>query len=509
MKKTLTVLVFLGWQLSLSFVPDVSSAQTAQEFGIDRSNLTRESEAVREKDLRDISSLHAAWFRDVLSGTTPDGIVKFVNEVKLAKQNNLKFLANILPLRADYDNGYQNPNAGEDFRKRCGWTQGSSQISRIDLAKVTQRLHMQFDAVKAANLTIDAFEIGNEVDWICFNGDVPDGHAATEAEFMTAVRGYAHFLKTAAEVIHDPRYFPNGKIITFGIAHGSDRWDRPPHHFSNPARMIAMLRNLDGFNYLDNTLYHVDGYGTHIYPNPDNLQQSVMDLVRQDAAILGPDKPFWITEWGLAANRYPNKQRQTRSQAFKDFYDTLNKLRIPFGPPFYYAHSPGGSSLIDANGALLPEAKALAFGGGGQSIFPILPPTRGADPKARDVIVGVNIWNEKFLSETAQENELKHMAASGVKIIRTGLVDYNMEFIIKAHERGISSVVIVFPFRGSKTGPMSSCRKSHQRNSPQSSNRRWTNSRWPAYAWPPLNLEMRSTRPALTETSRTPAADVN
>jgi hypothetical protein len=158
MKKTLTVLVFLGWQLSLSFVPDVSSAQTAQEFGIDRSNLTRESEAVQEKDLRDISSLHAAWFRDVLSGTTPEGIVKFVNEVKLAKQNNLKFLANILPLRADYDNGYQNPNAGEDFRKRCGWTQGSSQISRIDLAKLTQRLHMQFDAVKAANLTIDAFE---------------------------------------------------------------------------------------------------------------------------------------------------------------------------------------------------------------------------------------------------------------------------------------------------------------------------------------------------------------
>jgi hypothetical protein len=408
MKKTLTVLVFLGWQLSLSSVPDVSSAQTAQEFGIDRSNLTRESEAVQEKDLRDISSLHAAWFRDVLSGTTPEGIVKFVNEVKLAKQNNLKFLANILPLRADYDNGYQNPNAGEDFRKRCGWTQGSSQISRIDLAKLTQRLHMQFDAIKAANLTIDAFEIGNEVDWICFNGDVPDGHAPTEAEFMTAVRGYAHFLKTAAEVIHDPRYFPNGKIITFGIAHGSDRWDRPPHHFSNPARMIAMLRNLDGFNYVDNTLYHVDGYGTHIYPNPDNLRQSVMDLVRQDAAILGPDRPFWITEWGLATNRYPNQQRQTRSQAFKDFYDTLNKLRIPFGPPFYYANSPGGSSLIDANGALLPEAMALAVGGGGQSLFPILPPTRGADPKARGVIVGVNIWDEKFLSETARERVEAH-----------------------------------------------------------------------------------------------------
>ena len=74
---------------------------------------------------------------------------------------------------------------------------------------------------------------------------------------MRAVRGYARFLKTAATVIK--QYFPNAKIITFGIAHGSNTWDIVPHHFSNPARMVALLSNLDGFNYLDNTEYHVDG----------------------------------------------------------------------------------------------------------------------------------------------------------------------------------------------------------------------------------------------------------
>jgi hypothetical protein len=345
-------------------------AQTAKEFGIDRSNLTRENEAVQKKALQDIHSLHAAWFRDVLSGgTSPEGIAKFVNELKLAKQNDLKFLANILPSGADYDAGYQNPNAGEDFKKRCGWSQGSSQFSKVNLAKLAQRLRTQFDAVKAANLTIDAFEIGNEVDWICFNGDVPDGHTPTEAELMTAVRGYAHFLRAASEIIHEAHYFPNAKIITFGIAHGSDQWDHPPHHFSNPARMVAMLRNLDGFNYLDNNIYHVDGYGTHIYPTPDNLEQSVTDLVRADAAILG-DKPFWITEWGLNSNKYPNKQGQTRGQAFRNFYATLDKLHLPFGPAFYYAYSPGGSSLIDANGALLPEASALAAASGERSSGP-------------------------------------------------------------------------------------------------------------------------------------------
>jgi O-glycosyl hydrolase len=337
------------------------------EIGIDRSNLTRQSEAVQEKTLQDIHILRATWFRDVLSAGTPQSMAAFVNEVRLAKQNGLKFLADVLPSAADYDDS-KNENAGEDFRKRCGWPQGSSKISQMNLTKFSQRMRAQLDAVKAANLTIEAFEIGNEVDWICFNGDAPNGHAPTKAELMTAVRGYAHFLKAAAEVIRDPRYFPTAKIITFGIAHGSDRWDNPAHHFSNPARMVALLRNLDGFNYLDNDIYHVDGYGTHIYPYPDNLEQSVTDLVRQDDAILGPDKPFWITEWGLPANGYPDKQGRTRGEDIRDFYAVLEKLHVAFGPTFYYAYD----LLIDAKGNLLPEASAVTARGGGS--FNLAPP---------------------------------------------------------------------------------------------------------------------------------------
>lgn len=338
-------------------------SQRAEDFGIDRSNLTRENEAVQEKTLQAIHDLRATWFRDVLSGgTSPQGIARFINELRLAKENNLKFLANVLAGQADYDEGYQNPNAGEDFRRRCGWSQGSGQLSRINLDRFKQRLRTQFNAVKSANLTIDAFEIGNEDDWFCFNGDVPNGHVPSQAELMTAVRGYAHFLRAAAEVIRSPQFFPNAKIITFGIAHGSDRWDKPPHHFDNPARMVAMLRNLDGYNYLDNATYHVDGYGTHIYPDPNNLQQSVTNLIRGDAAILGPDRPFWITEWGLGARSYPNKKGQTRREGFQAFYTTLEKLHIAFGPAFYYCYSPYSNSkaLTDQNGNLLPDATALS-----------------------------------------------------------------------------------------------------------------------------------------------------
>jgi hypothetical protein len=96
-------------------------------------------------------------------------------------------------------------------------------------------LRATLDAVKTANLTIDAFEIGNEFDTTCYDADVPVGHPASEKEIATWLRGYGEFLKAAALVIRDPNYFPHAKIITFGIAHGSDKWDKPWRHIAQPA----------------------------------------------------------------------------------------------------------------------------------------------------------------------------------------------------------------------------------------------------------------------------------
>jgi hypothetical protein len=50
-------MVVAGWLLLLS--PLSVFAQAGAEFGIDRSNLTRETKAVQEKTLQDIHALHA------------------------------------------------------------------------------------------------------------------------------------------------------------------------------------------------------------------------------------------------------------------------------------------------------------------------------------------------------------------------------------------------------------------------------------------------------------------
>jgi hypothetical protein len=80
----------------------------------------------------------------------------------------------------------------------CGWSGGDGKLSEINLAKFAQHLRATLDAVRAANLTIDAFEIGNEFDTTCYDADVPVGHSASEKEIATWLRGYGEFLKAAA-----------------------------------------------------------------------------------------------------------------------------------------------------------------------------------------------------------------------------------------------------------------------------------------------------------------------
>ena len=317
-----------------------SAHAQAPELGIDRSGLGNWDIAYKTKALEQIHALHARWFRDGVDGATPDQVAKSVELVRLVNQNGLKMLAIIGPSYKDFDPGYKNPNAGQDFQSRCGWPQGSGELSKVNLTTFSQHLHSVLGAVKGANLTIDAFEIGNEYDWICFNGDVPNGHTASAAEIKTLLSGYGEFLKTAAIAIR--KYFPNAKIITFGIAHSDDRYDKPAHHISHPAAtIIAGLRHVNGFNYLDNSLYHVDGYGAHIYPWSGDVASSVRSTLGEDASAL-TDKPLWVTEWGfLSHSAFPNKKGQTLDQGVQEMLDAFVSISSStrLGPVMFYSYS--------------------------------------------------------------------------------------------------------------------------------------------------------------------------
>ena len=357
--------IFLGFVcvlIAMQMTLDTMLGAPARQFdvGIARSNMIWKTKQEQASIFAGIRTTRVRWFRDAFAYPL-DRTADFVEVVRQAKQAGLKMLVVVMQSSADYDSAAAaTSNAGPAFQKLCGWPGGSLKLSQMNMSRFKNRLRGLLASLKAASLEVDAFEIGNEVDWVCFNGDVPFGRDAGPDDVLIAARGYARFLQVAAEVIRDGRYFPRAKLITFGMAH-SDAWEKPPrHHLPKPAAFVASLRNLDGKNYLSNERYHVDGYGSHIYPSPDDIQRSAAATLATDTDALGTDLPIWITEFGFRANQFPNRAGESRSQAIEVFFKTLaDDARASFGPVFYYSYDDEAYSLVDARGGLLPEAFVL------------------------------------------------------------------------------------------------------------------------------------------------------
>jgi hypothetical protein len=83
------------------------------------------------------------------------------------------------------------------------------------------------------------------------------------------------------------------------------------------------------------------------------------------------------------------------------------------------------------------------------SDFRSVHPSQAATP-TQSVVVGVNVYDEGFLSPPEQDAEIERLAENGVKTIRTGLSDKSVYFITQAFRHGIGSVAIVFPTWGSQ-----------------------------------------------------------
>lgn len=316
------------------------------ELGMNRTWLSTQPPDLKQLTLKNTHDLGILWLRDGPTSGSSRAVANLVDDLRLAKQYQLKVLLNILPMDEDYD-GVLPANS-------CGWKE--KRLSQIDMDKFSARLETLLEAVKAAGLSIDAVEFGNEMDQYCYDADVPRGHAgsATPNEIKTWLVGYGRFLQTGTNIVHDPRFFPGAMIVTFGIAHSGDY--KADNAFPDPARYVAMLHNVDGIDYLKD----VDGYGTHLYPSPNDITNSLRNSVNEDVAALGTGKPFWVTEWGfLDPNAFPNRSGQTLTQCLQTLLGAFDALpaNIHIGPSMFFRYDVW---LSDAAGNLLPQASVFS-----------------------------------------------------------------------------------------------------------------------------------------------------
>jgi hypothetical protein len=304
--------------------PTLAQAQSRPplEFGIDRSNMATQwtlappnepnispflsseynkpgdFEARRVAVLDGIARIHAQWFRDGFGKGSPD---LFVDLVKLVHARNMKILAVFGAVGTDFPPGAYLTKA----QSGCQW--GTFPLSKINLGAYQKRIEQQFAAVRAAGETVDAFEIGNELDLYCNDADSPTGvewakHQwkwfLSPTQVQTFVRGYAPYL--AASVASIRKYFPKAIIITYGNSLPT----------SAPLmEALASVRDANG-KVTDYTQL-VDGYGSHLYPTSAttlNMVQDATNALRYEAAHYPHmnEKPIWITEWNPAGSSFWN-----------------------------------------------------------------------------------------------------------------------------------------------------------------------------------------------------------
>jgi hypothetical protein len=324
-----------------------------------------------------VAKLHVTWFRDGFGADTAKDAQLFVDAVSQIHARGMRMLAVVGPTSSDFnpkDRIAANPSVNG-----CRW--GTAPLSKIDLSKFAHRLRTHFDALKQAGLSVDAFEIGNELDLYCNDADMPmisefaKHHwkwFLTDDQVRTFDAGYAPFLATFAKLIRE--YFPQAKIITFGMSNPT----------GNSAALIAGLAHFtDSSGKTFDYTSLVDGYGTHIYPPSDTTLHTVQTTTREltDQAAELPrsaDKPLWITEWSpsdsafwsshkwyfqydaqgnpggdlnLAAGPYRAMNRADAIRTFQS--DVVNRLRTQTQPVyvgyiFYYSYdSVAKSNMCD------------------------------------------------------------------------------------------------------------------------------------------------------------------
>lgn len=235
-------------------------------------------------------------------------------------------------------------------------------LSQIDLDRYEARLRQLLDRIAANDLPVIGLELGNELNWSGYNGDLPirpggsvisdaaTWPAAERAAFEAGINKYAAVIERTRVALRENPRFHNIKLVTAGLADINAAFiHRVGASYIDPALVYDAFAVRGLFD-------HVDAIGIHLYEplrnatdvgdRPRMIAAQLIDCGRADFA----DRPCWITEYGAALPEKDCAADDSRRIALmKPLLDHLalaeNAHRVPIG--FYYDwNEDAGFSLL-------------------------------------------------------------------------------------------------------------------------------------------------------------------
>jgi hypothetical protein len=158
---------------------------------------------------------------------------------------------------------------------------------------------------------ITAFELGNEINTSCCNGDLPDPGSGRELglselnnpkdpEGRAAADGYRAYMRVMAalkDLRDHSKLNQHTPIITAGLAD----WGLPAPKSPSKKTDVSLRDTIEFFqqNGMDKL---VDGYGVHVYPSGDpnrTVSARISSLEEGVFSACTQAKSCWMTEWGF------------------------------------------------------------------------------------------------------------------------------------------------------------------------------------------------------------------
>ena len=144
------------------------------------------------------------WIRVHLRSTRPGQELKnVITIIRRANLRGMKVLVNVVQHLEDFDERSElmADLAGTPLESVCLW-RSIFRFSKTSSQRFRARMVRMLDAFRDRKLRVEAFEIGNELDWGAFNGDLVnrDGTAPTLSAMQQSVGKYAEIFKLARQL---------------------------------------------------------------------------------------------------------------------------------------------------------------------------------------------------------------------------------------------------------------------------------------------------------------------
>jgi hypothetical protein len=233
-------------------------------------------------------------------------------------------------------------------------------LSDLDLAAYKIQFANILDKIEESGGRVAAFQIGNEINWAAFNGDLPlppsgsgirytiqnFGSAPEASQIERGFQKYGAALAMTRQILESSKYHKNAKIISAGLTDGGGM----PNGASIVGYDLA-IQLFKKYHVFDN----IDGIGIHIYPVApansagrfDKVYLAVLRLTKICSEFA--DKSCWITEWGFRSKTKSCTSNDTdRLELMRDFQKSAACLRSSHNivATYLFAWDNGGENSV-------------------------------------------------------------------------------------------------------------------------------------------------------------------